>query len=92
MPKNKKVHEGCINSGVNSSTKAQRKKIDKGDFDLSLPNVNYSDMYMYANKKWNHKGKSCMLCNTLMNDNYVIEHHHYICAVNIQKHKNTGPD
>jgi hypothetical protein len=92
MPKNKKVHEGCVNSGVNSSTKAQRKKIDKGNFDLSLPEVNYSDIYMYVNKKWNHKGKSCMLCNTLMNDQFVLDNHHYVCQVNIFKQKHKGLD
>lgn len=83
---------GQINNGINSTTKAQLKKIQNANFDKSLPNVKYSDLYMFVNKKWTYKGKSCMLCDKVMNDPTVLEHHHYICTVNIQKHRHTGTD
>ena len=77
---------GRTNSGINNSTKAQLKKIQNEKLDMSLPPVNYSDLYMYAKNEWTHKGKSCMLCSKVMNDPIVLENHHYVCIVNKQKH------
>lgn len=81
-----------VAGGINATTKAQRKKIDNGKLDKSLPMVNYSDIYMYLKNSWQHKGKCCMLCGSLMNDPYVLEHHHYVCEVNIQKQKRSIDD
>lgn len=88
MPK-KKTETGSLigrtNSGINNSTKAQLKKIQSGNLDTNLPTVNYSDLYMFVNNQWIHKGKSCMLCSKVMNDPFVLENHHYVCIVNKQK-------
>ena len=86
------MNEGCVTSGVNASTKAQKRKIDSNKLDLSLPTVSYADIYMYVKKKWIHKGKGCMLCNTIMNDPYVLEHHHYVCEINKQKSRRSLDD
>lgn len=81
-----------VAGGINTTTKAQRKKIDKTKFDISLPRVQYSDIYMYLKKSWHYKGKSCMLCGSLMNDPYVLEHHHYVCEINKQKQRKSFDD
>lgn len=91
MPK-QILNLGSVISSVNSSTKSQLKKLNKVKIDKSLPRVNYADIYFYSNKKWNLKGKGCMLCNTIMNDPYVLDNHHYVCEVNIQKNKYNGTD
>lgn len=83
---------GCVTSGINSTTKAQLKKIQSGDLDTSLPTVNYSDLYMFVKNQWVHKGKSCMLCDKVMNDPLVLEKHHYICEVNKQKQRKSLDD
>jgi hypothetical protein len=76
---------GQINSGINSTTKAQLKKIQSANLDTTLPPVQYSDVYMYVKKSWTYKGKSCMLCSKVMNDPIVLENHHYVCIVNKQR-------
>lgn len=81
-----------ITTGINNSTKAQLKKIQNLELDKSLPTVKYSDIYMYSKQKWSYKGKCCMLCDKVMNDPIVIENHHYVCTVNIQKHKYRDTD
>ena len=81
-----------VAGSINATTKAQKKKIDTTKLDMSLPKVNYSDVYIYLKKNWQYKGKGCMLCGIVMNDPYVLEHHHYICQVNKLKHRNTGTD
>jgi hypothetical protein len=81
-----------VAGSINATTKAQKKKIDNAKLDMSLPKVKYSDIYIYLKKNWQYKGKSCMLCGTVMNDPYVLEHHHYVCNVNKQKHTGTDID
>lgn len=85
-------YSGGLTSGMNSVNKAQRKKLEKTKFDHSLPKVPYSDIYFRSKNIWVHKGKCCMRCHAIMDDPYVLEHHHYICEVNIQKSKNVGTD
>lgn len=96
MPYKKKTKlETKVNQvagSINATTKAQRKKIDVTKLDMSLPKVQYSDIYMYTKKSWQYKGKCCMLCRITMNDPYVLEHHHYVCIVNKQKHTGTDID
>jgi len=77
--------KNLLAGSINTSTKAQRKKIDKQVKDTSLPNVQFAEVYMYQNSVWHYKGMSCMLCNKIMNDDYVIKNHHYVCEVNIVK-------
>jgi hypothetical protein len=81
-----------VSSGINSATKAQLKRIQTQELDKSLPTVKYSDVYVYSKQQWTYKGKSCMLCDKVMNDPIVLENHHYVCGVNIQKHKSTSAD
>lgn len=84
--------KNILASSINASTKAQKKKIDNIQKDLSLPNVSFAEVYMYQNKQWQHKGKTCMLCSKMMNDSYVIDNHHYVCEQNILKHRKIGID
>jgi len=79
-------------SSINTSTKAQRKKIDKIDKDTTLPTVQFAEVYMYQKGAWHFKGMSCMLCSKIMNDQYVIDNHHYVCEINIFNNKNVGND
>ena len=89
-PVDKKISH--VAGSINSTTKAQKKKIDNAKLDMSLPKVQYSDVYIYLKKNWQYKGKGCMLRGIVMNDPYVLEHHHYVCQVNKLKHRNTGTD
>jgi len=84
--------KNILASSINTSTKAQRKKIDKIDKDTSLPTVRFAEVHMYQKGVWQYKGYSCMLCQKIMNDQYVIDNHHYVCEINIFKHKNRGLD
>ena len=67
--------------GVNSSNKAQLKRIEKLKNVEPKPPVPTSKFYMYINKEWVYKGLSCRYCNTMMTDPIVIDNHQYICKV-----------
>ena len=84
--------KNILASSINTSTKAQRKKIDKIDKDTSLPTVQFAEVHMYQKGAWHFKGMSCMLCSKIMNDQYVIDNHHYVCEINIFNNKNVGND
>jgi len=79
-------------NGVNSSTKAQLKRIEKLVITEELEQVPLSEIYVYMKKQWQFKGMNCRLCNTLMTDSRVIDKHRYICSVNKQKMKANGLD
>ena len=79
-------------NGINSSTKAQLKRIEKLEITEELEQVPLSEVYVYLKKQWQFKGMSCRLCDTLMTDTRVIEKHRYICTVNKQKMKANGFD
>jgi len=82
----------CQLGGVNSTNKAQLKKIEKLVITEELEQVPLSEIYVYLNKEWQFKGMSCRLCNTLLTDSRVIDKHRYICSVNKQKLKQQGLD
>ena len=67
--------------GINSSNKAQLKRIEKLKITESKPPVPTSKFYMYINGSWVYKGLACRYCNTMMNDQIVIDNHQYICSV-----------
>ena len=77
---------------VNSSNKAQLKKIEKLVITQEIEQVPLSKFYVYMNKSWHYKGMSCGLCNLLLTDPTVIDKHRYICNVNLQKMKVNGLD
>ena len=79
-------------NGVNSSTKAQLKRIEKLVITEELEQVPLSKFYVYLKKQWHYKGMSCRLCELLLTDPIVIEKHRYICTVNKQKMKTNGFD
>jgi hypothetical protein len=78
--------------GVNSTNKAQLRRIEKLVITEELEQVPLSEIYVYLNKEWQFKGMSCRLCNTLLTDSRVIDKHRYICSVNTQKQKSRGLD
>ena len=67
--------------GINSSNKAQLRKIEKLEITKEKPKVPTSKFYMRIDKKWVYKGLACRYCNTMMNNETVIDKHQYICAV-----------
>ena len=67
--------------GINSSNKAQLRKIQKLKIVDEKPPVPTSKFYMYINKQWIYKGLACRYCNSMMTDQLVIDKHQYICAV-----------
>jgi len=79
------VQKAMLCGSINNSTRSQKNKIKNSKLDTSLPPVNFASVYMYQYKSWHYKGMSCMLCNKIMNDDYVIKNHHYVCEVNIVK-------
>lgn len=83
------LKSAAMSAGVNSSNRAQLRKINKIKKLDDRPQVPTSDLYMYVNKSWVHKGTSCRLCGALMSDNEVILKHRYICKV---LNRNNGDD
>lgn len=79
-------------AGANSTNKAQLKKIENLVITTELEQVPLSEVYVYLNKKWQYKGMSCRLCDTILTNPTVIEKHRYICTVNLQKIKTNGFD
>ena len=68
-----------MTSGINASNASQLKKIEKIKIKNTLPQVPLVDLYMRVDGKWLHKGKSCGICNILINHPIVVEKHRYIC-------------
>lgn len=79
-------------AGANSTNKAQLKRIEKLEITEEIDQVPLSEVYVYLNKKWQYKGMSCRLCDTILTNPTVIEKHRYICEVNKQKMKANGFD
>jgi len=75
------LKSAALSAGVNSSNRAQLRKINSIEILEEKPTVPTSNLYMYVNKTWVHKGISCRLCNVLMSDTEVILKHQYICKV-----------
>lgn len=75
------IKSSSISAGVHSSNRAQLKKIKNLEILDDRPQVPTSNLYMYVNKNWVHKGTSCRLCGVLMSDNEVLLKHQYICKV-----------
>jgi hypothetical protein len=75
-----------ISMGVNSSNISQLKRIAKADTTKEIPQVPFVDLYMRVKGVWQHKGKSCRLCGSMMTHPEVIDKHRYICkSINTRK-------
>lgn len=85
MPYKKKspIERKIISSlgGINNSTKAQLKKISKIKIDNVKPKVPTTTLYIYINGKWVCKGLCCRYCNSILNNDELIDKHQYICKV-----------
>lgn len=68
-----------ITQGINTSNASQLKRIAKADTTKEIPQVPFVDLYMRVKGTWQHKGKSCSLCNSMMTHPTVIDKHRYIC-------------
>jgi hypothetical protein len=65
--------------GVNTSNKAQLRKIQKLTITKEIPQVPLAKFYVRMGGKWHYKGVACRLCELLLNDPVVIDKHRYIC-------------
>jgi len=87
MPKQKrsdyisKIHLANKMKGINTSNKAQLKKIQQLKITEEKPKVPTSKFYMRINNAWVYKGLACRYCETMMTDQTVIDKHQYICKV-----------
>ena len=80
-------------SGANTSKASQLKKIQKLDLN-NLPyreQVPISDLYLRWYGKWVHKGKSCMLCQTMLLTDDIVDKHRYVCSVLNTKEEEKQP-
>lgn len=77
-----------MTQGINSSNLSQLKRIAKADTTKEIPQVPFVDLYMRVKGTWQHKGKSCSLCGSMMTHPEVIDKHRYICK-NINTRKET---
>lgn len=77
-----------ITQGINTSNASQLKRIAKADTSVEIPQVPFVDLYMRVKGTWQHKGKSCSLCGSMMTHPEVIDKHRYICK-NINTRKET---
>jgi len=68
--------------GMNSSSRAQLKRIAQADTNKPREQVPLGNLYARIDKKWVNKGKFCQLCSQpLAFHNEVIDKHRYVCRV-----------